>query len=345
MNTPHNSNSPLEEQPRALFEVLFGAKVTESSLTEGALVKALDLKVEQERTKQQYYRLENINRSIELFKLARDLGVPTQDISKLFNSEASFATGSSTVNTINNASNVLKENNPTGNVLKIGSSELRHSESLSRQPLSYRFPPAGSNLPPKPVSINGGNLSSCRRTNSPARIGAHAVAALNDSVVLKEEEMSPSDSPFMTRNINGSNYNTHSRNLSLPLARYSSPSIPSGMTSILSFNKDTVEPMSHSSSYSNTNNNNTTLRRSAMIQKKHRRSRSASSFGVIDLNVIDDAKRQDLQRRKSQESSTSAEKHHDYDEKTCSESSSRNESPVRSNGKSINPVEKLLNSS
>lgn len=341
MNTPHNSNSPLEEQPRALFELLFGAKVTESSVSEGALVKALDLKVEQERTKQQYYRLENINRSIELFKLARDLGVPPQDISKLFNPDASVGTTSSTVNAINNASNVIRENNPTENVLKIGSSDLSHSESLSRQPLSYRFPPAGSNLPPKPVSINGGNLSSFRRTNSPARIGAHAVAALNDSVVLKEEEMSPSASPFMTRNINGSNYNSHSRNLSLPIARYSSPSIPSGMTSILSFNKETAEPMSHPYSHNHT----TTLRRSAMVRKKHGRSRSASSFGVIDLNVIDDAKRQDLQRLKSPESSTGPAKHHEYDEKTCSESSSRNESPVRNNGKSINPVEKLLNSS
>ena len=67
MNTPKNSYSPIShEPPRSLIEVLLGAKIEDTNLGQSALEKGLELRVEQERTKQLYYKLENTTRSIEL---------------------------------------------------------------------------------------------------------------------------------------------------------------------------------------------------------------------------------------------------------------------------------------
>ncbi|QLG72513.1 hypothetical protein HG535_0D02210 [Zygotorulaspora mrakii] len=379
MNTPNNSNSPMDDeqqqQPKSLMEVLFGTKLKDSDISERAIERALDYKVEQERTKQQYYRLENINRSIELFKLARDLGVPSQEISRLFSAESSHVPAVPAVAKSGAGTNPTPSAPPLSrNATKNGRSSSLESgsggaDSLSRQPLSYRFPPAGSNLLPRPVSLtNSSRELSSWRTNSPARIGASAVAALNDSIVIKEEDNHTAESPFSRK----STY--HNRNLSLPITKLYNATIPSGMTSILSFNKEDAEnsstqstipttastsnpqALTFSSSHTTTTSNNkshapsngntnaTTLRKPSGVAKKHRRTRSASSFGVIDLNVIDEAKQRDMQGRSSHE------KHHEYDEKTCSESSSRNESPVRKASdstdiKALNPVAKLLNNS
>lgn len=322
MNTPKNSYSPInDEPPRSLLEVLFGTKIEHTDLGQGALEKGLELRVEQERTKQQYYRLENTSRSIELLKMARELGVLPQDIPKLFNGED-----------FNVAMPV-----PTKGTLSTNS-----TDNLGKQPLSYRFPPAGSTLPPKPVSGSGSMLPT-KRAHSPARIGANAVAALNDAVALKEEECSTHLSPFMNR-LNGH----HSRNISLPAAKSVSPNIPSGMTSILSFGREGPEqPAAVALAYNDADSAG--LRRASMVHKKHRRARSASSFGVIDLKMKEESKQQDLPKLKTQLDSLpiqspvdNSERHYDCDEKTCSESSSRNGSPKQA--RSTNSVAKLLNS-
>ena len=72
---------------KSLLDIIFGTNVSEWAFSENALMKAMDLKIEQEKTKQQYYRLENLNRSIELFKLASTSGVPINQIHKLFNTD------------------------------------------------------------------------------------------------------------------------------------------------------------------------------------------------------------------------------------------------------------------
>lgn len=352
MNTPNNSNSPVDDDQsqhsRSLMEVIFGSKLKDTNISEGAIERALEFKVEQERTKQQYYKLENINRSIELFKLARDLGVPPKDISGL------FSTDTERPSVVKNGVSKAPATAKTGRSNSVSTG----AESLSRQPLSYRFPPAGSNLLPRPVPLHNGVS---RRTNSPARIGASAVAALNDSVTIKEEDTQCAGSPFARK----STY--HNRNLSLPITKLNNATIPSGMTSILSFNRENLEatnstsqaltfssaPTSNNShgsnSFNDNSNSSSSVRKSSMVTKKHRRTRSASSFGVIDLNVIDEAKKQDIERSRRNENKSGSEKHHEYDEKTCSESSSRNESPVRAitssdANKTLNPVAKILNS-
>lgn len=326
MNTPKNSYSPIShEPPRSLIEVLLGAKIEDTNLGQSALEKGLELRVEQERTKQLYYKLENTTRSIELLRMAREIGVSPQDIPKLFNGED-----------FNVAMPVPSKDKPTVNV----------ADNTGRQPLSYRFPPAGSTLPPKPVS-NSAPIIPAKRTHSPARIGANAVAALNESISLKEEDSSTHLSPFANRP--SGNISNHSRNISLPMTKSISPNIPSGMTSILSFGRDSSEQPPGSIANAN-DSDNYDLRRAPMAHKKHRRARSASSFGVIDLKMKEESRQQELPKLKTQinslpmqPSSTDPEKpHHDYDEKTCSESSSRNGSPTQA--RSINSVAKLLNS-
>lgn len=328
MNTPKNSNSPTkDERPRSLLEVLLGAKVEDANLSPSAIEKALELRIEQERTRQQFYKLETSNRSIELLRMAKDYGVASHDIPKLFNgAEVNLANSSASTG----ASNVPL---PTSIV----------TDFSVKQPLSYKFPPAGSSLRPKPVSGDLVGLPA-RRTNSPARIGANAVAALNEAALLKEEHHSPRLSPFATQNHTVAN---HNRNLSLPITKLVSPNIPSGMTSILSFGKDANDQQPANPGLGDSNNSG--LRKAPMVQKKHRRARSVSSFGVIDLNMIDTPKQSSLPKLKTQDdslpnqaSNMSAEKRYDYDEITCSESSSRNESPTQS--KNPNSVAKLLNS-
>lgn len=322
MNTPKNSHSPTEdERPRSLLEVLLGTKVEDTTLSSTALERALELRIEQERTKQQYYKLENANRSIELFRMAKDYGVASCEIPKLFGGEELNVGNSGPVN--GNSHTVLPPSIVT--------------DSSVKQPLSYRFPPAGSNLRPKPVSGELATLPA-RRTHSPARIGAHAVAALNEAASLKEEER-PLPFPSMSTQNNNS-LGTHTRNLSLPVAKSMSPNIPSGMTSILSFGKEHNEPSGTSAVG---DSNGSALRKAPMVHKKHRRARSVSSFGVIDLKTAETPKQSMLPKLKIDPlpNDDSTEKRYDGDEITCSESSSRNESPTQA--KNTNSVAKLLN--
>lgn len=318
MNTPRNSDSIRDERPRSLFEVLFGAKVEDANLSSNVLEKALELRIEQERTKQQYYRVENAGRLIELFKMAKEYGVPSYEVPKLFGGEEL------NVGSLGSASNIEV---PT--------------DSSVRQPLSYRFPAAGSNLRPKPVA---GDVPA-RRTNSPARIGAHAVAALNEAASLKEEDQPLKFSAFPTNPSHP--VATHSRNLSLPVAKTAASDIPPGMTSILSFGKDYNEDISNNAGFGDSSQQG--LRKPSMVHKKHRRTRSGSSFGVIDLNMIDAHKQLNLPKLKTQvdqmpiqSTEKDPEKRFDYDEITCSENSSRNGSPTQS--KNTASVANLLNS-
>ncbi|QLL31465.1 hypothetical protein HG536_0B03280 [Torulaspora globosa] len=329
MNTPKNSHSATrDERPRSLFEVLFGAKVEDTNLTANVLEKALELRIEQERTKQQYYRLENASRTIELFTMAKEYGVPSYEIPKLFGGEelnigsSGFRSGASNIGV------------PTSTV----------TDCSVKQPLCYKFPPAGSNLRPKPVAGDATTLAA-RRANSPARIGAYAVAALNEAASLKEEDQQLKFSPFPT-NANHS-VASHSRNLSLPVAKTAGSDIPSEMTSILSFGKDYNEQISNSAGFGDSNQPG--LRKASMVHKKHRRTRSGSSFGVIDLNMVDAHKQLSLPKLKTQvdqlpiqSTEKNPEKRFDYDEITCSENSSRNGSPTQS--KNTNSVANLLNS-
>ncbi|KOG97112.1 Bop3p [Saccharomyces eubayanus] len=376
---------------KSLLEIIFGTNVSEWEFSENALMKAMDLKIEQEKTKQQYYKLENLNRSIELFKLASTSGLPISQIHKLFNTDHGTAPPSpmkSEGNQLHNntasarTSEYLPKTNVSLKSLKPLNTNTVSPTPMSRQPSPYKFPPPPSaNGLPLPTTTNAQ-----RRANSPARIGASAVAALTENISIKEEDVAtriplgtrPQESP-----LNKKPASLHSRNLSLPIGKFTNPNIPSAMTSILSFNRDQQQPHSQTSPQQQqqqpqqqpqdpqASSSHPLLRKPGMVQKKHRRARSTSSFGVIDLSIIDEAKEKHLQRSPSpirfntsvtltpQAQPTEArakerptlpqpprearELRDDLDDRTCSESSSRNESPVRTITKD-NSVGKILNS-
>ncbi|CAI4050474.1 hypothetical protein N7582_004924 [Saccharomyces uvarum] len=370
---------------KSLLEIIFGTNVSEWAYSENALMKAMDLKIEQEKTKQQYYKLENLNRSIELFKLASTSGLPISQIHKLFNTDQDTAAPSpmkSEGNPLHSTtagvrvSEHLPKTDASIKSLKPLNMNTVSPTPMSRQPSPYKFPPPPSaNGLPLPSTINAQ-----RRANSPARIGASAVAALNENISIKEEDVATRitiSTKTQESPLNKKQASLHSRNLSLPIGKFTNPNIPSAMTSILSFNRDQQQPHSQPSPQqqqqqqpqdSHTNNSHALPRKPGMIQKKHRRARSTSSFGVIDLSIIDEAKEKNLQRSPSpirfntsvtlipqgQPTESRAQErpqplcearqlHDDLDDRTCSESSSRNESPARTITKD-NSVGKILNS-
>lgn len=266
IRTPNNESS----DSRSVITSLLGTQATDWPYSEGALIHALQLKTQQEMTKQQYYKLENINKSIEMLRIAIAANVPGHLIPLLFNNP--LPEGSASTNT---PPKIEKPTPPS------------QTASLANSvPLNYKFPP-------DPCASN--NFSSTnsaktglrhRRTNSPARIGAAAVAALTENNQLKEEENNEQEncakSPLEFRG--------HRRNLSLPLANPTpfhpepSPEEPK---------RKLQEPMTQVLNFTPWQSYNPTMVKKPAQQKKHRRTRSASlnpSFSVIDLNVINQVK-------------------------------------------------------
>ncbi|CAI4050187.1 hypothetical protein SKDZ_14G2790 [Saccharomyces kudriavzevii ZP591] len=378
-----SSNNAIKN--KSLLEIIFGTNISEWTFSENALIKAMDLKIEQEKTKQQYYKLENLNRSIELFKLASTSGLPVNQIHKLFNTDHGASAPSPTKPEGKQPDNSIECARSSEQLPRINgnSSSLRplnmntvSPTPMSRQASPYKFP--------APPSANGFQHSTAtnaqRRANSPARIGASAVAALNENISIKEEDVDkliPSGAKSQESPLNKKPVSLHSRNLSLPIGKFTNPNIPSTMTSILSFNRDqqpqppSQPPPQQQHQDLHMHNLHPIPKKPGMVQKKHKRARSTSSFGVIDLSIIDEVKEKHPQESPSPirsntvvalssqdqltESDTKArppipqplreerQLHDELDDRTCSESSSRNESPVRTITKD-NSVGKILNS-
>lgn len=383
----------------SLLEIIFGSHVSDvmnesDEFPESTLVRAIDLKIEQERTKQQYYKLANMDKCLEMLKFAKGYGVPPQHLIHLMNNDISTLTN-------NNNNNNNNENNQVKTPTTVDESNNKGGMPTITSTFNspYKFPAT------KPLKANNNNNSSInnnngngslperrtyhRRTNSPARIGANAVATLSDSISIKEEEPTDLDYPSKSKisipiNTTNTGFNTHNRNLSLPtMNKFLNSSIPTNMTSILNFDEDATDsntstrnsplnskrPSIIANNTSNNSINNSPTHKNVPIttgsdnilkrtlpistsngynvQKKvHRRTRSAvviPSFGVIDLNVID----QRANERRSHTPNIS------NNNDTCSESSSTkgNESPIMASlyqqqphrYQSLNSVNRLLN--
>lgn len=78
-------NSSLDK----VFKTLFGAELSEWPYSDHSLNKALELRISQENTKQEYYKVERMNRVIEIMKLAAISKVPGHLIPLLFDSKVS----------------------------------------------------------------------------------------------------------------------------------------------------------------------------------------------------------------------------------------------------------------
>ncbi|CCF59752.1 hypothetical protein KAFR_0H03420 [Kazachstania africana CBS 2517] len=291
-----------------LLEVILGAKIdgNHGRIPQATILRVIELKIEQERTKQQYYKLEDTKKSIELLTLAKGSGVPTTHISGLF-------------------PHSLRRSSHIADRTVV---EQTKNDTVEGSPSPFKFPPvihstakpnSPNHVPPK-LTVN------TRRLNSPAKIGASTVATLSHQTYIKEEKLSPMNYRPVSKQ--------HSRNYSLPIVSKASyntnvsptttiPSepnvhIPTGMTSILSFNSP---------------NKDNLIKKPV---KRHRRAKSISGFGVIDLNNIQE---QDDNNDEDSVGSSKNTRNDDDDENTCSEHST----PTKPNSVHTNSVERLLN--
>lgn len=339
------TNPRTHSRSSSLLEIIFGSQIRDvinetNEIPEPILSKAIDLKIEQEKTKQQYYKLANIDKCLELIKLSKGYGIPPQNLIHLINNDGSLDSSiSKDDKTINNGTSTLNSTTTTTTTTATLDSNnninITPVTSMLKSTSPYKFPPvdplkANSSKNNNNISINTTERRTFhRRTHSPARIGASAVAALSDSISIKEEEASELESPLknkinvsMNNNSNSDNNPTfHNRNISLPtMNKFVNSSIPTNMVSVLNFdsnketsislknnlNDNTYNNSKNSPAYSNINlslepNNNYYLKRpvpsrsssgNSVHKKTHRRTKSATvipTFGVIDLNVIDQA--------------------------------------------------------
>ena len=187
-----------------LLDAIFGKKVSQDtvlddSVSEETLSKAIDFKIEQERTKQQYYRLENTNKFIDLLKLSGSLGLPLDQLLMLLGSYNTTGSGNSSSNS--NSGIGDNDNNYNNSVYYPDQTTQLSNRTQQQQQTTYRFPPVNASLNSSPNRSKKLNAVPSlgyyhRRVNSPARIGANAVASLSKNrspAMIKEEEGSSQD--------------------------------------------------------------------------------------------------------------------------------------------------------
>ena len=143
------------------------------------------------------------------------------------------------------------------------STEENISSLIDKQPKSYKFPP--TELPTKKWAEV--EVKAHKRTQSPARIGAEAVAVLNNNMSLKEEDASSETSTHI------SPPSSHRRIFSMPVVK-NEPA-----TGVLNF--------SNWQTFHGNSQLTNGVRKPLQYTKKHRRTKSTNSaFGVIDLNSV-----------------------------------------------------------
>ena len=193
-----------------LLDAIFGRRtsqdtVLDDSVSEETLSKAIDFKIEQERTKQQYYRLENTNKFIDLLKLSGSLGLPLDQLLMLLGSYNTAGSSYSSTGTLSSSNSGNNHNNS----VYYPDQTTQLSNSTQQQQTTYRFPPvnvSSNNSPDRSKKLNAvpslGYVTPHyhRRVNSPARIGANAVASLsrNRSPAMIKEEEGPSQDMVST---------------------------------------------------------------------------------------------------------------------------------------------------
>ena len=269
------ANPKTHSRNSSLLEIIFGSQVRDvinetNEIPEAILSKAIDLKIEQEKTKQQYYKLANIDKCLELIKASKSYGIPPQHLIHFVNNDRSLDSSISKddnkpINAVVSNSNSI----PTTTTSTFDTNITPVASTL-KSPSPYKFPPVN------PLKSNGSKNSNKiginsterrtsfhRRTQSPARIGANAVAALSNSIPIKEEETSEFESPLKNKrnlpigNSANGNTTTHNRNFSLPtMNKFVNSNIPTNMVSILNFDSNKESSvLTKNNVNSNTNNN------------------------------------------------------------------------------------------
>lgn len=162
---PSKLRFSMKEEPANFdFSTIFGKGVSQWPYSETSLKQAIALRSEQEKTKQHYYKLESLNRSLELIKLAVHARVPGHMIPQLFSADSA-------------------ENNetPKPQTPPQSSTQLYESDQYNANPtapINFRF--------------GGARPHARRQSVSPAKIGAQAVASLNRRSSHRHNQTMPS---------------------------------------------------------------------------------------------------------------------------------------------------------
>ncbi|CDK25980.1 unnamed protein product [Kuraishia capsulata CBS 1993] len=180
LDPPVSMNQPVSptssQQPsQDVLAALLGNGIKEWPFTETSLIHALALKTEQEKTRQEFYRMETVSRSLELLRHAMAAQIPGYLIPQLFMPGAGpvGGTGSKDVKSLSISTNS-------------GPNPYSNSEMYKADP-NFKFgsgsragslPGSGAATPSMTPTAPAPQMAH-RRQNSPARMGAQAVAALN----------------------------------------------------------------------------------------------------------------------------------------------------------------------
>ncbi|ODQ79243.1 hypothetical protein BABINDRAFT_162279 [Babjeviella inositovora NRRL Y-12698] len=185
---------------------LFGPGVTQWAHSEDAFVQALALKTEQEKTKQEFYRLEVTNRSLELLRSATNANIPSHLIPLMFSGGSLEG---------------LQPPQPQFLVPQSfqqkGKQPFRHDRSQTISTPRELYNPYNANPTPPAAYRFGGGPAPPNRPLSPAKLGAKAVASLSGDRPLR----SAASAKVRV---------AHHRNASLPNPSAASATIPEAST-------------------------------------------------------------------------------------------------------------------
>ncbi|ODV84218.1 hypothetical protein CANARDRAFT_177091 [[Candida] arabinofermentans NRRL YB-2248] len=176
------------------LQVLLGPEASTWPFSEESLRQALEVRIQQERTKQEFYKAESINRSLELMRLASKTNVPGHLIPLLFN------VSEDSVQKLNDQQELLARQKRTS---QDATSDLRQPiPQMSRPSVLHRTSHERSNTvsrsddikkdladsrsnPMESYRFGSGSTSPVRKTSlnprhqlSPYKIGAQAVSSL-----------------------------------------------------------------------------------------------------------------------------------------------------------------------
>ncbi|AGO11555.1 AaceriADL231Wp [[Ashbya] aceris (nom. inval.)] len=260
---------------------LLGPQVANWPYSETSLIHALELKVEQEKTKQQYYKLENVNRSIDLVKTALEAQVPGHFIPLLFKYMVNEDAKHEVLSEIGSWGQAEQTRNVAG--------AAPAAEARTQAPLSYRFPPETHTLaveeatPVRAMARSPTVKNERRKTRSPAR---SATADDRDRALSRLAQDSDRDPKLRSAFLAPAPLHGprgHRRNISLPSLQLYQRQTPLQQAT----GSPEKKPLRTVLNFGSWQSYNPHLQKTISSQqgvRKHRRARSASTFGVIDLN-------------------------------------------------------------
>lgn len=230
-----NSQQPQTMDSNEILKSLFGTSNASWDRSDETLAKALELRICQEKTKQEYYRVEALNRSIELMKLVAVAKVPVNLIPCVFNQPSQASLGPVDGPVVSFPPNCTPDT--SGIALSGTSSPLQSPVSPSPRRVPHVRCRTVSNLADlreqqNPQSFNASSQSMSsfkfgsgsspsfaqqqRRSSlapkhqlSPSRIGAHAISSLGSGV----------RKPNTGGNLMGSSSNNHASGSAISLQR------------------------------------------------------------------------------------------------------------------------------